>query len=51
VSKAEVHVKETGPSGDFNKDEPFHPHVPPFLAFRKDYQPLPPAAIPYKNAR
>ena len=48
VSKAEVNVKETGPNGEFNKNEPFHPHVEPFLAFRKDYQPLP---LPYNNAR
>ena len=51
VSKSEVNMKETGAAGDFNKNEPFHPHVPPFLAFRKDYQPLPAAPQPYNSAR
>jgi hypothetical protein len=48
VSKNEVNLRENGPNGEVNSNEPFHPHVPPFLAFRKDYQP---AQLPYKNAR
>ena len=48
VSKSEVNLREKGPNGEIESKEPFHDHVPPFLAFRKDYQPAPPT---YPNAR
>ena len=49
VSKVESNLRQNGPDGEVNKSEPFQPHVPPFLAFRKDYQPN--APLPYANAR
>jgi hypothetical protein len=48
VSKSEVNLLEKGPNGEIASNEPFHPHVPPFLAFRKDYQAAP---LAYPNGR